>query len=172
MEPTDERRPRKPPVNEHLLKFARGMRSHSTDAEKRLWRILRDRRLGGFKFRRQVPMGKYILHFHCHEENLVVEADGGQHSEPVILAKDLKRTEYLKSLGIRVLRFWDNDILKFTDAVREKIYRELTKENCSQATSIESAPHPNPLPEGEGAGGDSRFARGETVSSNRDAKHP
>jgi hypothetical protein len=99
---------------------------------------------------------------------LAVEADGGQHSEPTQLARDTERSEYLKTQGIRVLRFWDNDVLRHTDAVRKKIYRELTEGASLQGTSSQSAPHPNPLPEGEGAGGDSRFARPHSVSKSTD----
>jgi hypothetical protein len=95
-------------------------------------------------------MGKYILDFYCHEGKLVVEADGGQHSEPEQVARDLQRTVFLENLGIRVLRFWDNDVLKFTDAVREQIYRILT-EDCEASPA---SPQPSPLPEGEGARGD------------------
>ena len=150
-----ERRPHKPRTPEHLLEFARRMRSDPPDAEKRLWRMLRNRRLGGFKFRRQAPLGSYILDFYCHEAKLVVEADGGQHSDPKQAAKDAKRTAYLKSLGIRVLRFWDNDILKHTDAVAEQIYRAVSEpaRGIRQGESVADCPHPNPLPEGEGEEG-------------------
>src|SRR5579864_70275 len=83
--------PRHSPTPEHQLNFARDLRANATDAEKRLWRMVRNRRLGGFKFRRQAPMGGYVLDFYCHEGKLVVEADGGQHSEPEQAAKDLAR---------------------------------------------------------------------------------
>jgi very-short-patch-repair endonuclease len=127
------------------------MRSFAPDAEKRLWRMLRNRRLGDFKFRRQVPIGNYIIDFYCHEAKLVVEADGGQHSEPEQRALDEARTAYLRSLGIRVVRFWDNDLLKDTDAVLRKIYRELTEKDPYTGESLLIRPHPNPLPGGEGA---------------------
>ena len=123
----EEPRRRKPPIPAHLLEFARRMRAEPTDTETKLWWLLRNRRLAGFKFRRQVPVGSYILDFYCHEARLAVEADGGQHSEPGQAAYDARRTEYLKKLGIRVLRFWDNDVLKHTDSVLEAIYRELTE---------------------------------------------
>jgi very-short-patch-repair endonuclease len=152
MEPSAQR---KPPTPEDLLEYARKMRARSTDAEKRLWRILRNRRCGGFKFRRQVPIGRYIIDFYCHEAKLVVEADGGQHSEATTAARDAVRTEFLKAQGIRVVRFWDHDILRDSDCVREMIYRALISRNSSP-----SAPHPNPLPEGEGAEG-ARRNRGD-----------
>jgi very-short-patch-repair endonuclease len=83
----------KPPTPERQLEHARKMRHEQTDAEKRLWWILRDRRLGEFKFRRQVPVGPYILDFYCHEGKLAVEADGGQHSEPQTASYDARRTD-------------------------------------------------------------------------------
>ena len=92
-------------------------------------------------------MGNYILDFYCHEAKLVVEADGGQHSDRQQAARDATRTAYLNSLGIRVVRFWDNDVLKHTDAVAEKNYRQLTAAGHHRKGQD---PHPNPLPEGEG----------------------
>jgi very-short-patch-repair endonuclease len=88
---------------------ARRLRRDHTDAEARLWAALRDRRLGGWKWRRQVPKGPFILDFYCDEGKLAVEADGGQHSEQ--LEYDARRTAYLERLGIRVLRFWNSAIL-------------------------------------------------------------
>jgi very-short-patch-repair endonuclease len=146
----------KPPTLDRLLENARRMRSFAPDAEKRLWRMLRNRRLAGFKFRRQVPMGNYIVDFYCHDAKLAVEADGGQHSEPQNKSLDEKRTAYLGSLGIRVVRFWDNDVLKETDAVLRQVFRELTGKDPYAGESSSTRPHPSPLPEGEGAGGRSR----------------
>jgi very-short-patch-repair endonuclease len=140
----------KPPTDERLLGFARRMRSEPTDAENKLWWLLRSRKLGGFKFRRQVPLGNYILDFYCHEARLVVEADGGQHDDPTGQSYDARRTVYLQSQGIRVLRFWDNEVLTQTEAVREMIYRELTQEVPGRIVATSASPHPNPLPEGEG----------------------
>ena len=94
---------------------ARALRRDDTDAEARLWNALRARRLGGWKWRRQVPTGPFILDFFCVEAGLVVELDGGQHSEQV--AYDARRTEYLERLGLRVIRFWNSDVLTDRDAV-------------------------------------------------------
>ena len=141
----------KPPTDERLLGFARQMRTDSTDAEIKLWWLLRNRKLAGFKFRRQVPLGNYILDFYCHEAGLVVEADGGQHDDPSYQTYDLRRTEYLRTQGISVLRFWDNDILRNTQAVKEEIYRVLTQQEVRPVEIPPVPPHPNPLPEGEGA---------------------
>ena len=118
------------------------MRREPTDAEKRLWRLLRDRRLAGFKFRRQVPVGGYILDFYCMRAGVAVEADGGQHLDPVAERYDSRRAVVLAELGIRVLRFPDDDILKYPDAVAETIHSALVGEQPS--------PLPSPGVPGEG----------------------
>ncbi len=100
-------------------KRARLLRRQSTDAEKFLWHYLRDRRLGGFKFRRQVPIEPYIVDFLCLESRLIIEVDGGQHDEQQ--QYDLQRTGYLANKGYRVIRFWNNQVLNDTDEVLEKI---------------------------------------------------
>jgi very-short-patch-repair endonuclease len=104
--------------NEH----ARRLRRDATDAERRLWSALRDRRLRGYRFRRQYPIGDFIVDFACTRHHLVVEADGGQHADS---QRDLRRTAWLESEGWRVLRFWNNDALANTDGVVETILREL-----------------------------------------------
>jgi very-short-patch-repair endonuclease len=101
------------------MRNARRLRGDSTDAERALWRRLRDRRLEGRKFRRQVPMGRYIVDFFCLEAKLIVEVDGGQHDWE--RAKDEVRTQYLESLGFRVIRFWNNDVLGNITGVLEQI---------------------------------------------------
>jgi very-short-patch-repair endonuclease len=85
------------------------MRAESTRAEASLWQALRAHQLGGWKWRRQVPKGPYILDFLCDEGRLVVEVDGGQHADQV--AYDARRTAYLADCGLRVLRFWNSDVL-------------------------------------------------------------
>lgn len=114
---------------------ARSLRQIATDAERRLWAHLRDRRLANFKFRRQQPIGRYIVDFVCFEAQIVVEADGSQHQAQG--AYDSMRTEYLASRGYRVLRFWNNDMLARTGIVLDVIHQALM------------TPHPNPLPQGE-----------------------
>ena len=91
------------------------MRREETKPEARLWNALRDRRLGGWKWRRQVVLGPYIVDFYCDAAKLVVEADGGQHSEQV--GYDARRTAYLERQGLRVLRFWNHDVLTNSDGV-------------------------------------------------------
>ena len=116
------------------------LRRDSTDAERKLWRHLRNRNLGGFKFRRQVTIGPFIADFACVDCKLIVEADGGQHGSP----QDDRRSAYLQSLGWKVLRFWNNDILQQTEAILEIILGE-----CEQRK--EGKPSPCPLPlAGEG----------------------
>ena len=117
----------------------RSLRHNMTDAERKLWRLLRDRRLAGFKFRRQHSIGPYIADFVCLEHTLVIEVDGGAHMTRA--QHDAERTRWLKSRGYRVLRFWNNQALVETEAVLEAIMTELEK----------SSQPPYPL-EGEGRG--------------------
>jgi very-short-patch-repair endonuclease len=101
---------------------ARQLRENATDAERRLWSALRDRRLRGYRFRRQHPIRNYVTDFACTRHQLIVEADGGQHADN---EADRRRTAWLESEGWRVLRFWNNDILANTNGVIETILREL-----------------------------------------------
>ena len=98
---------------------ARNLRKRPTDAENALWNLLRNRQLTGYKFRRQVPVGKCIVDFLCFERKLVVELDGGQHQEQT--EYDAERTRVLESRGYRVLRFWNNQAPEEKDAVLEAI---------------------------------------------------
>ncbi len=86
---------------------ARRLRRDQTDAERAVWRLLSNRQVGGLKFRRQHPIGPYIVDFYCDALGLVVEVDGGQHRPAV----DQQRTDYLQSHGLEVLRFWNADVL-------------------------------------------------------------
>ena len=90
-----------------------------TDAETVLWQRLRDRQLDGLKFRRQAPLGGYVLDFYCESERLVIEVDGGQHADNP--QADEVRTAWLVSRGCRVRRFWNHDVLQNTDGVLEAI---------------------------------------------------
>jgi len=92
----------------------------------KLWSALKNRQLGNFKFRRQAPIGKYIVDFVCLEKYLIVEVDGGQHMEATLADND--RTAWLQSHGYRVIRFWNDQVLKETDAVLEEILRCLSQE--------------------------------------------
>ena len=95
-----------------------------TDAERTLWRHLRLRQMRWCKFRRQQPIGPYIIDFVCFEKRLVIELDGGQHSSQT--SYDLKRTAWLEGQGFQVLRFWNNKVLKEMEVVKQVIWEKLT----------------------------------------------
>src|SRR3954466_1789924 len=97
---------------------ARALRRIETNAERTMWHLLRDRRLGGIKFRRQVPIGHYVADFASIEHRLVVELDGGQHADS---ASDGRRDAFLAAEGWRVLRFWNNDAIRNRAGVLEMI---------------------------------------------------
>jgi very-short-patch-repair endonuclease len=95
--------------------LARTLRSNPTEAERALWKQLRLRQLEGYKFRRQQPLGRYIVDFVCFEKKLIIELDGGQHAEQV--ASDTARSAWIEAQGFRILRFWNHDGLKNIEAV-------------------------------------------------------
>ena len=98
---------------------ARQLRRKATDAERLLWKHLRMRQLGAYKFRRQQPIGSYIVDFICFEQRLIIELDGGQHTDQV--EYDGKRTAWLKERGYRVLRYWNHNVLKTIEVVMADI---------------------------------------------------
>lgn len=106
---------------EYLLKNARDLRQAQTDAENHLWFYIRNRRLGGYKFKRQYPLAPYILDFYCPEKRLAVELDGGQHFSEEGLAQDAKRDRFVAQEGIQILRFDNRQMLLETEAVLERI---------------------------------------------------
>jgi len=106
-------------------------------AEQKLWRLVRNRQMQGWKFRRQHEIDRYVADFACPDAGLIVELDGSQHGEQVIY--DETCTRKLETMGYRVLRFWDNDVLTNIEGVLEVILAALAS----------PAPHPSPLPEGE-----------------------
>jgi len=108
---------------------ARRMRREDTDAEARLWTALRAHRLGVWKWRRQVPKGPFIVDFLCDEAGLVVEVDGGQHADRA--AYDARRTAYLATAGLRVLRFWNSEVLSNRDGVCITILQACGRERPS-----------------------------------------
>ncbi len=118
------------------LTRSRELRKNPTDAERELWMHLRSRQLGGYKFRRQYVLGVYIVDFVCLGKRLVVEVDGGGHSEQVNY--DAQRSEWLESQGFKVLRFWNNQVLRETEIVKEVI---------AEALGL-NTPHPNLPPQG------------------------
>jgi very-short-patch-repair endonuclease len=120
-------------MKERLLKFAKGMRHQPTNAETLIWTALRGARLQGFKFKRQQPIGTYIVDFVCFENSLIIEIDGGQHGDEV--SKDRERSNWLRRQGFRVLRFWNNEVMERKDDVLESIIRALREYPSPQPLS-------------------------------------
>ena len=120
----------------HQRDFSKALRQNMTDAEQRLWKHLRAHRLDGQKFRRQQPIGPYVVDFVHFGVRLIVEADGGQHADA---PHDKVRDAWLQAQGFQVLRFWNDDILLRTEAVLESIW-----------AAVRGAPSPpTPPPRGE-----------------------
>jgi very-short-patch-repair endonuclease len=109
------------------VNFAKGLRQRQTDAERRLWYHLRNRKVEGFKFRRQHSIGHYIVDFVCLEKRLVIEIDGGQHNWSHDQVQDKRRTDRLMKEGYQVVRFWNNEVLTNTEGVLELIRQLLIK---------------------------------------------
>jgi very-short-patch-repair endonuclease len=107
--------------------FAKLLRNNATIAERLLWNRLRGRQLGGFRFRRQRPIGNYVCDFVCLSESVVVELDGSQHVEQADY--DAQRDAFLKSSGFRVLRFWNGDVMERLETVLETIHEALYRED-------------------------------------------
>jgi very-short-patch-repair endonuclease len=102
---------------------ARSLRRDMTDAEKSIWRVLRLHQIDGHRFRRQVPLGRYIADFVCHDARLIIEIDGGQHQESA--PQEAERTRFLQDQGYRVLRFWNNEVLSNLEGLRATIAETL-----------------------------------------------
>lgn len=128
---------KKLPTPTTTLQNAKCLRTNSTDAEKLVWAKLRNRQLLNLKFRRQHPIPPYIVDFYCQDKLLIIELDGSQHNEEV----DKHRTDFLEQKGYHILRYWNNDVLQNIEGVMEDIMNRIS----------DIAPHPTPLPEGEGA---------------------
>jgi very-short-patch-repair endonuclease len=118
--------------------IARRLRASMTDAERRLWARLRRKQVAGHRFRRQVPIGRYVADFACLSANLIVEVDGAQHDIDDV--KEIARTDWLEGRGYRVLRYGNRDVLIETNRVVEDIWRQLG--------SRLDTPHPDPPPQG------------------------
>jgi very-short-patch-repair endonuclease len=112
------------PTAKRIRNFAKRMRREPTDAEAAMWRLLRDRRLALFKFRRQIPFQNFILDFVCFEKRIVIEVDGGQHA---LSKPDTARDAVLMAEGFRIARYWNNDVLQQAPAVLEDILAKLTE---------------------------------------------
>jgi len=119
---------------------ARSMRHEPTEAEHRLWQLLRAHRFAGYKFRRQVPLDFFIADFVCFDQRVIIELDGGQHAES---RRDERRDRYLADQGFRTVRIWNNDLFTNEEGVAELIL-----------SALRSPPLPNPSPaRGEGLNG-------------------
>jgi very-short-patch-repair endonuclease len=118
---------------------AKRLRRDQTDAERVLWFQLRGRRLQGLKFKRQMPIDRFVVDFCCADVKLIIELDGGQHATRI--SEDANRTKTLEAMGYLVLRFWNNDVLQNTEGVLEEILGTLQHRS--------EPPHPDPLPFGE-----------------------
>jgi very-short-patch-repair endonuclease len=109
------------------LKYARYLRRNLSEAEKRLWYLLRGRRLKDFKFKKQQVIAPYIVDFICIKEKLIIEVDGGQHAQTAFY--DRQRTRFLEQKGFKVIRFWNNEVLGEAEALLNEILEQLKAKN-------------------------------------------
>ena len=109
------------PYNKDLKEHSRDLRRNITEAEKLIWSRIRKKQVKDYQFYRQRIIGNYIVDFYCPKAGLIVELDGGQHYHPEDLKKDTLRDDYMESLGLKILRFSNNEIFGNLDAVMEKI---------------------------------------------------
>ena len=119
------------------LDLKRRLRSDMTGPETRLWAKLRARQLRGLKFRRQHGIGPYIVDFYCPEQSLVIEVDGDSHADADQMLKDQLRDRYLQSLGLRVIRYFNDDIVKNLDGVLEDLAEKLSSGSTSPCPSLQ-----------------------------------
>ncbi len=123
---------------DHLTKYARLLRKNMTREERILWHNLRSRMFLGYKFRRQEPIGKYIVDFLCYEKKLIIELDGGQHAQDNGVRNDEIRDNNLRTSGFSILRFWNNDVTSNLNGVLMLIKEAL------------ETPSPSSSPKGRG----------------------
>ncbi len=112
-----------------IIQFARELRNNLTEAENILWQKLRNRKLDGYKFRRQHPIDEFIVDFYCHEIKLVVELDGGIHNVPEVKEYDISRSEELEMFDIKIIRFKNEEVFQDLEDVLKKIRQELNHLN-------------------------------------------
>jgi len=128
-------------TKKNLVRVARRLRKTMTPAERKVWRAIKELEFAHAHFRRQAPIGPYVVDFASHRLGIVIEVDGGQHNEAAGLAKDRVRDAWLHSRGYRVLRFWNNEVMQNIAGVTETIMKAVR--DAEAAT-----PHPNPPPQG------------------------
>ena len=114
-------------MKKNIITNARKLRKQMTEAERKLWQILRGRRLRGYRFRKQVPLEKYVVDFLCHEARIIIELDGGQHNKAKEAIYDQQRTKWLNEQGYLVQRFWNNEVLQQIETVSGVILDLCTK---------------------------------------------
>jgi len=112
-------------IHPSFILISRDLRKNQTPHEKKLWRLLRNRRFQGFKFHRQFVLGPYIVDFCCYEKRLVIELDGGGHNDPAQENDDHQRDAYFREKGYTVLRFWNHELDKNEAGVLDKIFQQL-----------------------------------------------
>lgn len=117
-------------LDPQLLEFAKTMRSNATDAENLMWQLLRAKRFMNLKFRRQHVIAPYIVDFYCHELGLVIELDGSQHGTKDGKEYDAERTKFLEALDLKVVRYWNHEVLRQTDMVLEDLWQR-----CAELTN-------------------------------------
>lgn len=109
-------------IDPQLLEFARTMRTNATDVEHLMWQILRNKQFMNLKFRRQHVIKPYIVDLYCYEIGLVIELDGSQHGLDDAIEYDVERTKFLEALGLKVVRYWNHDVLGQTDVMLEDLW--------------------------------------------------
>ena len=120
----------------NLVRLAQELRKQQTDAEAYLWERLRKSKLAGFKFRRQHPMGGFILDFYCEEKRLAIEVDGGIHDQEEVKRRDIYRQKLVEETKIKVIRFTNDEVMRNIDGILAVIHRELAGKPSKKA-----APH-------------------------------
>lgn len=110
---------------DNLNPLAKKLRKQFTDTERLLWQHLRAKQIEGLKFRRQQPIGRYIVDFVCFEKKLIIELDGGQHTQSEQRQKDIERDKWFEGQGYNLLRFWDNEVLTNIRGVLEEIWKNV-----------------------------------------------
>ena len=131
--------------NPKLLPLKRGLRSNQTRAEQLLWLKLRSKQINGLRFRRQHGIGSYIVDFFCPERNLVIEVDGDVHAPEVRQAKDLERENYLRSLGLQVVRYTNDEVINNLDGALEDLIQQIFGNSTSPKPLLAASYRARPL---------------------------
>src|SRR5450432_4195636 len=119
---------------------ARCLRKNATDCERTLWRLLRNRNFAGYKFRRQPPIDPFVLDFYCPALKLAIELDGSGHDYAPRKRGDQRRSDFLAGNGVEVIRFWNHQVRRELDSVRQAIWFALSRRRLAQDSHLN--PHP------------------------------